>query len=59
MDQAGSSCSDKHMDSVDVTVDVNVLSNRIKAVLESKRERRLRVAICVAIWSVVKRGVSK
>ena len=36
--QAGSSCSDKHMDSVDV------LTNRIKAVLESKRERRLRVA---------------
>ena len=35
---------DKHMDSVDVNVDVNVLSNRIKAVLESKREKRLRVA---------------
>ena len=43
LDQAGSSCSDKHMDSVDVNVDVNVLSNRIQ-VLESKRERRLRVA---------------
>ena len=27
-----------------MNVDVNVLSNRIKAVLESKRERRLRVA---------------
>ena len=44
LDQAGSLCSDKHMDSVDVNVDVNVLSNRIKAVLESKRERRLRGA---------------
>ena len=32
------------MDSVDVNVDVNVSSNRIKVVLESKRERRLRVA---------------
>ena len=47
LDQAGSSCSDKHMDSVDVNVDVNVLSNRINAVLESKRERRL----CVATWT--------
>ena len=37
LDEAGSSCSDRHMDSVDVNVDVNVLSNRIKAVLESKR----------------------
>ena len=44
LDQAGSSCGDKHMDSVDVNVDVNVLSIRIKTVLESKRERRLRVA---------------
>ena len=44
LDQAGSSCSDKYMDSVDVNVDVNVLSNRIKAVLENKRESRLRVA---------------
>ena len=32
LDQAGRSRSDKHMDSVDVNVDVNVLSNRIKAV---------------------------
>ena len=44
LDQAGSSCSDKHMDIVDVNVDVNVLSNKIRAVLESKRERRLHVA---------------
>ena len=34
LDQAGSSCSNKHMNSVDVNVDVNVVSNRIKAVLE-------------------------
>ena len=27
LDQAGSSCSDKHMDSVAVNVDVNVLSS--------------------------------
>ena len=44
LDQADSSCSDKHMDSVDVNVDVNVLCNKIKPVLESKRERRLHVA---------------
>ena len=44
LDQVGSSCNDKHTDIVDVNTDVNVLSNRIKAVVGSKRERRLRVA---------------
>ena len=29
---------------IDVNVDVNVVSNRIKAVVGSKRERKLRVA---------------
>ena len=47
LDQASSSCSHKHMDSVDVNVDVNVLSNRIKAVVGSNWERRL----CVAAWN--------
>ena len=33
LDQAGSLCNDKHMDSIDFNVDVNVLSNRIKEVV--------------------------
>ena len=53
LDQAGRSCSDKHMDSVDVNIDVNVLSNRIKAVLESKRERRMCVAIYLEFFWIV------
>ena len=41
LDQADSSCSDKHTDSVDVNID---LSNRVKTFVRSKGERRLRVA---------------
>ena len=34
--QAGSSCSDKHMDSVDVNGDVSALSNRVKAFVRGR-----------------------
>ena len=35
---------DKHMDSVDVNVDVNVIGHRIQALEGNNMERRLRVA---------------
>ena len=36
--------SGEHEDSVDVNIDVNVISHRIQALEGSNRERRLRVA---------------
>ena len=41
LDEAGSVCSDEHMDSVYVNVDVNVIDHRIEALEWSNRERRL------------------
>ena len=40
LDEAGSSCSDKLMDSVDVNVNVSALSSSVKEFVKSKGERR-------------------